>query len=83
MFQLSRLVSTDPGTVGAGDSKIRHEHVANGNARAAAAAHTNSVPIVKDPNVGYWKDRERKILKTAGLIEYWKPEHVPIGMVDA
>jgi hypothetical protein len=70
-----------PGTVCADDPNVRHKHVAHGNVRATA--DTYSVPIVKDQNVGYWKDSECQILKDAGLIVYREPENIPLGMVDA
>ena len=76
MFQLSGLVFAESGAVDAADPNIRHKDVTNGNARAAAAAHTDRVPIVKDQNVGYWKDRECQMLKGAGLIDF-------SGMADA
>src|SRR5258708_25870377 len=83
MFQLYGLVHARTSTIGADDPNVRHKDVANGDARAAAAAHSDRVPIVKDSNVGDWKDRERQILKVAGLVAPGEPEHVPIGMVNA
>src|SRR5208282_3479354 len=61
-------------------ANVRNKDVADGDARAATAAHADRVPVIEYLDIAFGQQREHEI--AAGLLLRLKSQQVPLGVID-